>query len=36
MIITIQTEDGTLQYDVSKITDSNIRVQAKTLNKVGT
>ena len=37
MIITIQTEDGTLQYDVSKITDSNTRVQAKTLiSKVGT
>ena len=37
MIIGIQTEDGTLKYDVSKITDSNTRVQAKTLiSKVGT
>ena len=37
MIITIQTENDTLKYDVSKITDRCTKVQAKTLiSKVGT
>ena len=37
MIINVQTEEGTLNYDVSKIKDDKTRLNAKAINaKVGT
>ena len=36
MIVTINNDDGTSRYDVSKVSDENIRTQATVMiNKVG-